>query len=136
MRVPEAIRYSLDNLSKQILRDAKVFAAIWVEKGVSLVEELGDIRAARGVSLQTTAERCFETWRNADFANAEVGKGDFVVAVYDCEDASHLICDVSKRRSAVDHLVENTAETPDIRGLAKSHVFGAGAVAKEAASAA
>ena len=136
MRVPEAVRYSLDNLSKQILGDAKVFAAIWVEKGISLVKELGNIRAARGVSLQTAAERCLEAWRNADFANAEVGIGDFVVAVYNGEDSGHLVCDVGKRGSAVDHLVEDTAETPDIRGLAESHVFGAVAIAEEAAGAA
>lgn len=59
-----------------------------------------------------------------DTADAEGGELDGVARVRDGHDALHLVGDVGKGGFAVDHLVQDAAETPDVAGLAQFHHFG------------
>jgi len=134
--VSEAIRDFGDDLCEQVLRDAQAAAAVGVDEGVLFAKELGDGRATGGIAVEAVAEGGFETRGYAYVADTVVWVMNGIVAVDDGKDTRHLVGDVGEGRLAVDHLVEDAAQTPDIARLAELHIFGAVAVGEKAAGAA
>lgn len=91
-------------------------------------EEVVDGGAEGGITLEA-AFHCADETGGDDVAAGTLGQGsggretDDVAGVRDRHDALDLIGDVRKGRLAIHDLIENTTQTPDVRGFAELHHF-------------
>lgn len=136
LRVHKAVRNLLDDLGEQILGYPQIVPAVGVYERIAFIEQLRNCGSSLWISVQAVPERGLQTRWNPYVADAVVCEVDFVVAVYDGEDARHLVGDVGEGGFAVDHLIQYAAETPDVARFAELHVLRSIAVAQLAPCAA
>lgn len=99
-----------------------------VQERVGIRQQLVARRAFALLAVKTAAHGADDGGRHAAAVLGGFREIDLVRPVDDGLAARHLVGDLAKGREAVDHLVQDAAERPDVRGLAELHELGSAGV--------
>src|SRR2546421_3923350 len=113
--MPDDVR---DHTSKHIWTNCN-----WVEKWVAFAQQVLNSWPENLIPLKTPSQRFDETKGHSDAPDAGCRELYFHFWIWNAHDPLNLLLNVSKRWLAICHLVQYTAQTPDITRLAELDIL-------------